>query len=287
MSLAATELLPKKLDPYSPRPAIVRSISPEVPGVATYRVEFDPESHGGVYRFEPGQFNMLYLPGVGEVAISISGGADEGPGFAHTIRTVGRVTAALASARPGQVIGLRGPFGRGWPVREARGRDVLVVAGGLGLAPLRPAVTTLLANREEYGRLTLVYGARTPADLLFRAEYPDWERRGMTVMVTVDRTDAAWLGDVGVVPLLLRRLRLDSERTVVLTCGPEIMMRFSIAQVWGEGIAGRDVYVSLERNMQCAVGLCGHCQLGPEFLCKDGPVFSYARVARFFHQEQV
>jgi NAD(P)H-flavin reductase len=276
-----------KRDPYCPRPAIVRSIVPDVPGVATYRVEFANEVPPDVYRFEPGQFNMLYVPGVGEVAISISGGVDEGPGVAHTIRTIGRVTAALESIRPGQAIGVRGPFGRGWPVREARGRDVVFVAGGLGLAPLRPAITASLGNRADYGQLTLVYGARTPTDLLFRAEYERWERLGMDVMLTVDRGDAGWQGDVGVVPRLLRRLRIDPSRTVVMMCGPEIMMRFAITQVLADHVAEKDVYVTLERNMQCAVGLCGHCQFGPEFLCKDGPVFAYSEVARFLHLEHV
>jgi NAD(P)H-flavin reductase len=286
---AATVAAPAhtEVDPYCPHPAIIRSIVPEVPGVVTYRVEFADEALREAFRSEPGQFNMVYLPGVGEVAISISGGSDEGPGIAHTIRAVGRVTNALERLRPGSAIGVRGPYGRGWPVREARGRDVLLVAGGLGLAPLRPAVMALLADRAQYGRLTLVYGARTPTDRLYRAEYEDWERRGMTVMVTVDRGDADWQGDVGVVTLLLRRLRLAPERTVVMTCGPEIMMRFAIAEALARRVAPHDVYVSLERNMQCAVGLCGHCQLGPEFLCKDGPVFAYPRVARFLHQEHV
>jgi NAD(P)H-flavin reductase len=272
-------------DPYRPHPAIVRSIAAEVAGVATYRVELADEALRTAYRFEPGQFNMVYLPGVGEVAISISSGPGEGPGIAHTIKAVGRVTSALTSIRPGQAIGVRGPYGRGWPVLEARGRDVVLVAGGLGLAPLRPAVMSLLAEREQYGRLTLVYGARSPADLLFRAEYEEWVRRGMEVRITVDRGDDDWRGDVGVVPLLLRRLRMDPSRTVVMMCGPEIMMKFSIAEALAGHVDGRDVYVSLERNMQCAVGLCGHCMLGPEFLCKDGPVFSYDRVGRFFHQE--
>lgn len=275
------------IDPYCPHPAIVRSIAPEVPGVATYRVEFASEALRDAYRFEPGQFNMVYLPGVGEVAISISGGPDEGSGIAHTIRTVGRVTAALESVRPGQAIGVRGPYGRGWPVGAARGRDVVLVAGGLGLAPLRPALTTLLANREHYGRLILVYGARTPADLLFRGEYADWQQRGMQVLVTVDRGGTGWQGDVGVVPQLLRRASLDPGRTIVMMCGPEIMMRFSIAQALAGHIPEQDLFVTLERNMQCAVGLCGHCQLGPEFLCKDGPVFAYPEVARLLHQEHI
>ncbi|HWE37361.1 MAG TPA: FAD/NAD(P)-binding protein [Isosphaeraceae bacterium] len=274
-------------DPYRPHPAIIRAIVAEIPDVATYRVELADEGLRAAYRFEPGQFNMVYLPGVGEVAISVSGGPDEGPGVAHTIRAVGRVTRALESLEPGRAIGLRGPFGRGWPVREAIGRDVVLVAGGLGLAPLRPAVMALLADRGRYGRVTLVYGARTPADLLFWDEFDDWGHRGMDVRVTVDRADAAWRGDVGVVTMPLRRVLAEPGRSAVFTCGPEVMMRFVVAEALAAGVDGKDVYVSLERNMQCAVGLCGHCQFGPEFLCKDGPVFAYSRVARFFHQENV
>jgi NAD(P)H-flavin reductase len=275
-------------DPLCPWPAVVREITPETPGVRTYRLEFAEGKRQARYAVAPGQFNMLYLPGVGEVAISVAGGPDPdgepGPGIAHTIRSVGRVTRALEAVRPGSMLGLRGPYGSRWPLDRALGRDVVVVAGGLGLAPLRLAIKALLARRGDYGRVVLLYGARQPADLLFAAEYDRWQSRGLELRITVDHADATWHGDVGVVPILLRRLRLDPGRTVLLACGPEIMMQFSVAEALADGIAPDDVAVSLERNMQCAVGLCGHCQLGPEFVCKDGPVFAYSRVARFFKQ---
>jgi NAD(P)H-flavin reductase len=281
-----TSPVPPHDDPLCPFPAIVRSITPETPGVWTYRLEFAEGSRQARYGVEPGQFNMIYLPGVGEVAISVSGGPDEvrGPGIAHTIRSVGRVTRALEALRPGSMLGLRGPYGSSWPLSQARGRDVVLVAGGLGLAPLRLAVKTLLAQRADYGRVVLLYGARQPSDLLFAAEYAQWQRQGLHLWVTVDHADASWDGIVGVVPMLLRHLRMDPARTVLLTCGPEIMMRFTVAEALADGFAAADLSVSLERNMQCAVGLCGHCQLGPEFVCKDGPVFAYGRVARFFKQ---
>ncbi len=272
-------------DPYCPHPAVLRSVEPETPGVATFGMEFQEPARAAAFHHRPGQFNMVYLPGVGEVAISIASAPGEGVGLRHTIRFVGRVTNALQSLRPGAVLGLRGPYGSAWPVEEARGRDVVLVAGGLGLAPLRPAVKALLAERAQYGRLWLLYGARQPSDRLYVAEYADWERAGLELLVTVDRADASWRGAVGIVPLLFRKLALDPSRTLVLTCGPEVMMRATVHEAIDRGVAASDVYVSLERNMQCAVGLCGHCQLGPEFLCMNGPVFPYERVARFLGKE--
>jgi NAD(P)H-flavin reductase len=230
---------------------------------------------------------MIYLPGVGEVPISVSRMPGEGPGVGHTIRFVGRVTHVLAKLEPGTVVGIRGPYGHGWPIEAALGRDVLLVAGGLGLAPLRPAVKAFQAHRDRYGRLTLLYGARQPAHLLYASEYSDWSRQGMEVFVTVDRADATWHGRVGVVPVLFKHLQLEPARTVMLTCGPEVLMRFAVNEALARGLADRDIYYSLERNMQCAIGLCGHCQLGPAFLCKDGPVFSHHRLAPFFYHEML
>ena len=174
--------IPPQDDPLCPHPAIVRSVEPETPGVATFRIEFQDHERQERYRIQPGQFNMIYVPGVGEVPISVSGSPEEGPGIGHTIRFVGRVTRVIEKLGPGAVVGLRGPYGRGWPMEQARGRDVLLVAGGLGLAPLRPAVKALLADRDQFGRLTLLYGARQPADLLYTAEYPEWERQGMEIL---------------------------------------------------------------------------------------------------------
>jgi NAD(P)H-flavin reductase len=272
-------------DPLCPHPAIVRSVEPETPGVATYRLEFQDRRRQEQYRVGPGQFNMIYVPGVGEVPISVAGTAEDKPGVGHTIRFVGRVTRAIENLRPGAVLGMRGPYGRGWPMAQLRGRDVVVVAGGLGLAPLRLAIKELLAGRDDFGRLTLLYGARNPADLLYTSEYHEWERLGMEVQVTVDRADETWRGRVGVVPVLFNRVPIDPERTVVLICGPEIMMRFSVSGALARGLSDRDIYYSMERNMHCAVGLCGHCQLGPAFLCKDGPVFAHRQLAPFFNQE--
>jgi NAD(P)H-flavin reductase len=272
-------------DPLCPHPALLRSVEPEAPEVATFRLEFQDQERQERYRNQPGQFNMIYVPGVGEVPISVSGAPGDRPGIGHTIRFVGRVTDVIGKMAPGAVLGLRGPYGRGWPMEKARGRDVLVVAGGLGLAPVRPAVKALLADRGQFGRITLLYGARQPADLLFRAEYSDWERQGLELLITVDRADETWQGRVGVVPVLFNQLQIDPDRTIVLCCGPEILMRFATIEAASRRMRDDDIYYSMERNMQCAVGMCGHCQLGPAFICKDGPVFSHRELSLFFRQE--
>ena len=241
----------------------------------TVTLELEPP-RGGPFAFTPGQFNMLYAFGIGESAISISGHPERTGTLVHTIRSVGSVTAALTATRPGDAIGVRGPYGRGWPLSEVPGRDLVFVAGGIGLAPLRPAILAALSHRDRYGRVAVLFGARTDKDLLYTREVAHWRQRfDVPVEVTVDRAGPAWRGDVGVVTGLFRRLPLDPARTTAMLCGPEVMMRFAMRDLAARGIAPRDVYVTLERNMKCAVGFCGHCQLGPAFLCKDGPVFRY------------
>jgi NAD(P)H-flavin reductase len=272
-------------DPYLPQCAVVRQVEAEVPETATYHLELrDPQKHQA-YRFAPGQFNMLYIPGIGEVPISISSAPHEDGPIAHTLRAVGMVTRVIEKLQTGDLLGLRGPYGAGWPLEACRGRDVLLVVGGLGLAPLRPVIRTLLARGSEFGRCTLVYGARRPSDLLYAREYDTWRQQGLEVLITVDRAETDWRGNVGVVPALLNRIDLDPQQTMLLTCGPEIMMRFVILEALHRGIPADQILLSIELNMQCAVGMCGRCQLGPWFVCKDGPVFAYHKIARFFHQE--
>lgn len=244
----------------------------------TVTLELEPRGDAGT-SFEPGQFNMVSAFGIGESAISIAGDPAAPGTFVHTIRSVGAVTSALAGTTRGGVVGVRGPYGTGWPMRDAVGRDVVVVAGGIGLAPLRPAVLHLLANRADFGSILLVYGARTPADLLYRVEVEDWlVRSDVAAGVTVDRADAGWPGDVGFVTRTLSRMRQATDRPVMMVCGPEIMMR-SVAEMGSRDITGPDdIYLSFERNMKCGIGFCGHCQYGPDFLCRQGPVLSYADV---------
>jgi NAD(P)H-flavin reductase len=230
-------------------------------------------------RFDPGQFSMLYVFGSGEVPISVSAIPEAGEALVHTIRAVGAVTRNLCAAGTGAVVGVRGPFGRGWPLPEAEGRDVVVVAGGLGLAPLRPVVHSLIDRRDRYGRVALLYGGRSPSDLLYGDEIDEW-RRALDVELIVDVPDEAWQGEVGVVTRLIRRAAFDPAATVAMACGPEVMMRFAATALRERGVADSDIWLSLERSMKCATGHCGHCQLGPLFVCKDGPVVRHDRVER-------
>ncbi len=226
--------------------------------------------------FAPGQFNMLYAFGVGEAAISISGDAAEGAAFVHTVRNVGAVSGALARMRPGATLGLRGPFGTGWPVAAAEGADVVIVAGGLGLAPLRPAIRHILNHRRRYGRVVLLFGSRNPGEMLFRRELERWRQRlDVEIGVTVDHADPSWRGNVGVVPSLIRHASFDPHEAVAFVCGPEVMMRFTATALLAAGMGGERIWLSMERNMKCAIGLCGHCQFGPTFICKDGPVMRH------------
>jgi NAD(P)H-flavin reductase len=225
----------------------------------------------------PGQFTMLYVFGIGEVPISVSGDT-EGP-LVHTVRAVGAVTQAICAARPGAVLGVRGPFGNAWPVEAAAGHDVVVVAGGIGLAPLRPALYHVLRRRGEYGEVTLLYGSRTPGDLLYSKELQRLRGRfDLQVDVTVDTAEGGWHGKVGVVPKLITGARFDPTSTVALVCGPEIMMHYTSRALLDRGVPPERIYLSMERNMQCGLGHCGHCQLGPTLICRDGPVYRYDQV---------
>jgi NAD(P)H-flavin reductase len=222
----------------------------------------------------PGQFTMLYAFGIGEAPISVSG---TGPLLEQTVRDVGAVSHALYEARPGQMIGVRGPLGVGWGIEETTGRDVVFAAGGIGLAPLRSALLYALEHRDSYADITLLIGARTPEDLLYAADLADWRRRGVLVEVTVDRAHAGWDGHVGLITTLVGRLGAERANTVAFVCGPEIMMRLTARELLAQGID--DIRISLERNMRCGIGWCGHCQLGPWLLCRDGPVVPYRDAA--------
>lgn len=234
-------------------------------------------------KFHPGQFNMLYQFGVGEIPISMSGDPSEKGTYVHTIREVGAVSGALATAAIGSTVGLRGPFGRGWPLPAPEGWDIVMVAGGLGLAPLRPAIYDLLAHRERYGRILVLFGSRNSEGLLYRKELERWnESLGIEVELTVDHASSGWSGNVGVVPALIPRARLRPKKTIALVCGPEVMMRFAVKALESSGVDSNCIFVSMERNMKCAVGLCGHCQFGPTFVCKDGPVLRFDLIANQF-----
>jgi NAD(P)H-flavin reductase len=273
------------IDPMLPESWMVRQVTKETKDTFTLTLEPSEGAKGG---FRPGQFSMLWIFGVGEVPVSISGDPGDNGHLVYTLRSVGQVTQAVVSRSRGAAIGVRGPFGTAWPLEEARGKDVAVVAGGIGLAPLRGAVYQILSRRQEYGRLLILYGARSPHDVLFRKELAAWSRHANTqVLISVDYGGVSWRGHVGVVTTLFRYVRLLPERTVAMICGPEVMMRFVARELETCGVPLENLYLSMERNMKCAVGFCGHCQWGPHFICKDGPVFPYSRIRPLLHRHEL
>jgi NAD(P)H-flavin reductase len=275
------ELVPAKS--ADTRIVSVRRVVRETPDTATYWLAFDDPLDRRLFRFAPGQFNMLYLFGSGEVPISISSDPGRPERLAHTVRVVGRVTNLFRGLGRGDRLLLRGPFGRPWPVEKARGGDLLIVAGGLGLAPVRPAIYESFRQRDEFGRVIVLVGARSPEHMLYRRELDAWGHwmrgRGIEVGLTVDVADEAWPFGQGMVTTLFEQAAIDPTRTTAFVCGPEIMMRFAARALVGLHVPPSRIHLSLERNMQCAVRLCGHCQLGPRFVCADGPVFPYDEVA--------
>ena len=236
------------------------------------------------YRFVPGQFNMLYVPGIGEAPISMSSSPLDRD-IMHTVRIAGDVTTALSLLRAGEVIGIRGPFGRGWPIEEAEDLDLLIVAGGLGIAPLRSVARHFMKThspkkKTAHPRRMLLYGAKTPKDIVFRDEFPRF-RDIFDVFLSVDRADPEeyWRGETGLVTQLFDRLSLDPVRTIVFVCGPEIMMQTSVRELILREVPEEKIFVSMERNMNCGMGICGHCFFGPKFVCKDGPVFRFSEIS--------
>jgi NAD(P)H-flavin reductase len=241
--------------------------------VGVWTLELEPVQRA-IEPIRPGQFTMLYAFGVGEVPISTSG--SPGERLVHTIRAAGAVTRALCAVRPGDVVGVRGPFGNAWPLERARGKDLVIVAGGIGLPPLRPVVYDALAHRGGYGHLVILYGGRSPADLLFRPELERWRSRlDVTLDVTVDTAGPEWHGRVGVVTKLIPRAPFDPGNTLAMIVGPEIMMRYAAEALVARDVPAERIYLSMERTMRCGVGLCGHCQLGPTLICRDGPVYTW------------
>jgi NAD(P)H-flavin reductase len=265
-----------------PEPARIVEKRSFGPHIHAYRLRLLDPGARPRFDFAPGQFNMVYAPGVGEVAISLSGDPED-PDLEHTIRIVGRTTEVIDRLGVGDVLGLRGPYGNGWPLQEARFKDVLVATGGLGCAPVTGAIEYMFRRRASYGRICVLHGVKQPADLCHRERFEAWRRQPDTqVLLSSDRPDRAWRDRTGVVTELFQEAEFDPARTVAFLCGPEVMMRYAVRILRERGLPLGRIFVSLERNMKCAVGLCGHCQFGPEFVCKDGPIFPFARLARFF-----
>ncbi len=270
------------MNPFTIHAASIVEKVQEVEGIYTFRLRLiDPHARRS-FRFAGGQFNMVYAFGVGEVPISIVSDPDDPELLDHTIRIVGRITRAIGRLGPGDVLGIRGPYGRGWPLEEARGKDVVIVTGGLGCAPVVGAIEYIFRRREAYGAVKILHGVKSPHELLYRERFDAWRRHPDTeVYLTSDQPGKTWRYHIGVVTELFEQVALDPLRSMVMMCGPEIMMRVGIPILMQRGVPGSAIYVSLERHMECGIGLCGHCQMGPFFLCKDGPVMRYDRIAPF------
>ena len=261
-------------DAMIPRMLRVAHRIEELEGVVTLELE-----SAASFDFRPGQFNMLYAFGVGEIPISLSGDPASKTLIRHTVRAVGQVSHAIAQLGKGEQVGIRGPLGQGWPLELAEGKDLVLAAGGLGLAPLRPVLMTVLRERARFGRVVLYYGTRNPDTLLYAREMERWRQAGIDLKVTVDSATPDWKGEVGVVTRLMQASHFDADNAIALLCGPEVMMRLSAQTLNGLGVAEERIFVSMERNMNCGVGLCGHCQFGPRLVCRDGPVFPWREVA--------
>lgn len=273
-------------NPMQPIPFRVERMRAET--YDTFTLQLTHQKGDASFHFAPGQFNMLYLFGVGEIPVSISGDPREAHALVHTTRAVGTVTKAMRKLKRGDAIGVRGPFGKHWPLADASGQDVVIVAGGIGLAPLRPALYQLMAERGKYGKVVLLYGARTPEDILYKRELQQWRAQfDLEVYVTVDRATSSWHGNVGVVTTLIPKAPFDPLHTTALVCGPEVMMRFTVQELFRRSVRAENTFVSLERNMKCAIGFCGHCQYGANFVCKDGPVFRFDQVQAVFGTREV
>ena len=267
----------------APTPAEILKIIDETPDTKTFYLR----PRGSLEAPKPGQFTEIYIPGVGEAPISISGIEPDGV-IVQTVRSIGTLTEYLFKLKEGDLIGLRGPYGKGWPLDKLEGKDVLIVGGGIGLAPLRPVIKEVQKNRSRYGRLSILYGARMPSLLLYRYEFDEYRSiPNSELLLTVDRADEAWTGNVGVVTELIPKAAVEPENAIALVCGPEIMMRFTIKALEKEGFRENQIYLSLERRMKCGVGLCGHCQVGPYFVCRHGPVFPYWMIKKYFWVDQI
>ncbi len=277
-------LQPERLAPaagaMTPRPHRVVSRRRET--ADTWTIALEPLAGQELPLFAPGQFGMLYAFGAGEIPISVSGTATRRDPLRCTIRAVGGVSGVLSAAEPGDLVGLRGPFGTTWPLTEAIAGDVVIVAGGLGLAPLRPAIHHLLAHRDEYERVVICYGCRSAAEMLYATEFEEWRHRyDLDIDVIVDVGDPDWHGKVGVVTKLVELAAFDPENTIAMACGPEVMLRFAALTLQARAVPSDRLYISMERNMHCAIAQCGHCQFGPRFICREGPVQRYDEVAQW------
>jgi len=272
-----------KANPYLPYEAIILERIEEAPSLFTLRIKLTDDALQDAYEFAPGQFNMLYLYGVGEVPISIVNDPDDSHVIDHTIRVVGRVTRGMNQLKAGDRIGLRGPYGHGWPVDAAKNKDIVIITGGLGCAPVVSVINYIEQRRDEYGHLNIVQGVKHTADFIWKQRYDKWrELNDTNVLLAADMGQPLWPFHIGPVTELFDQLQFNPQNTVAMMCGPEGLMRVACKHMLEHQVNAAQIYLSMERNMQCAVGHCGHCQYGSEFICKDGPVFSYDRIRTLF-----
>lgn len=276
-------------DPFLPFEATIKWIKKETRDTSTYAIAIKDKEIRRSYRFRPGQFNMIYIPGIGEAPISISSAPDDHY-LTHTIRIAGDVTNAIRKLNYGDSLYLRGPFGKGWPLEEASEREVMIIGGGLGIAPLRSVIRELIKSRKrvESKRGRILYGAKSPKDIIYRDEFPRY-REAFDIYITVDKADPEeyWRGETGFVTNLIGRIGFDPLNTVVFICGPEAMMQAVIRELLLKGVPGEKIFLSMERNMNCGMGVCGHCMFGPRFVCKDGPVFRFTEIEEFLGIKEI
>jgi len=272
-------------DPMIPKLFTIKKIFWETDDTFTIEIESQDKEN---FNFKPGQFNMLYVFGLGESAISICSDPYKNKTILHTIHRVGNVTTKLSQLKKGDTIGVRGPFGSHWDLEKLYGKDIVIPVGGIGLAPLRPAIYSIFRNRKKFKRVVILYGARTALDLLYRVELEQWSKtKDVEILTTIDRGDSSWRGNIGVVTNLFSYIKLDAQNTAAMVCGPEIMMKYCIEELIKRGVYEENIYMTMERNMKCAIGFCGHCQYTSKFMCKDGPVFNYAQIKDIFNLYEV
>lgn len=270
-------------DPYLPLEAEIIEYHQESPTLFTFHLKFLEQDQHDTFTFAPGQFNMVYLYGVGEVPISIVSDPEDKHKITHTLRAVGRVTKALQKLQKGDRLGIRGPYGSGWPVKHVRGQDIVVLTGGLGCAPTVAMINYMMKRRHHYGEINILQGVKHSDDFIFRQQYEQWQKIPKTeVYIAADQADANWPWKMGYVTDMIEPLNIHPEKTTVMMCGPEIMMHLAIQGFIKKGLKEEAIYLSMERNMECALGQCGHCQYGGLFVCKEGPVFSYPQIKSLF-----
>ena len=271
---------------HYPAEAKVVAREQESPSIVSLTVRLSNSQLAGNYKFQPGQFNMLYLYGVGEIPVSIASDPASPDTLTHTIRDVGRVSHGFAQLTAGDCIGLRGPYGRGWPLQAVRGENVIIITGGLGCAPVVPVIDYVTRRHQDYGRLIIMQGVKHSDDLIWRKRYEVWDAHPETqVLLAADVAGKHWYGIEGPVTKLFDQAQLPAKNSVAFLCGPEPMIRACVQRLCEEGIPADKIWLSMERNMQCAIGQCGHCQFGSKFVCKDGPVFCYADIQSLFGQK--